>query len=240
MTTKPNTAELKPYLIQRSVERAEGVQVWRVMALDEKDALEAYHRDGGVFEYEEVEATDLGTPECLGETDPIAPPLPSDQVGADEREVKELRRELGKASVGSCSCKNGGGPNRQNHAYACRYRVINAAMEYIDKTQSAAALQSSRADVGEQKLVAYVPIHPRQGPLWANTVTSLDQDRPSYPVMKLYASPLAAQAVEQAGQELTPEDELFMLRCEREDQTTGITATIRNDRIEELENKLRK
>jgi hypothetical protein len=41
--------------------------------------------------------------------------------------------------------------------------------------------------------VAYVPIHPRTGPLWANTVRSLDDDRPKhYPVMALYAVPLSS------------------------------------------------
>lgn len=40
--------------------------------------------------------------------------------------------------------------------------------------------------------VAFVPIHPRTGPLWANTVPSLDNDRPSYPTNALvYASALA-------------------------------------------------
>lgn len=34
--------------------------------------------------------------------------------------------------------------------------------------------------------VAYVPVHPVHGPLWVNTVQSLDQERPSYPVMSLY------------------------------------------------------
>ncbi|KWB89891.1 hypothetical protein [Burkholderia ubonensis] len=34
---------------------------------------------------------------------------------------------------------------------------------------------------------AYVPIHPRNGPLWASTVTSLDADRPaSFPVRGVY------------------------------------------------------
>jgi hypothetical protein len=38
--------------------------------------------------------------------------------------------------------------------------------------------------------VAYVPIHPRTGPLWANTVPTLESERPShYPVMALYAAP---------------------------------------------------
>jgi hypothetical protein len=38
--------------------------------------------------------------------------------------------------------------------------------------------------------VAYVPVHPRNGPLWANTVPSLDNDRPQhYPVRELFFHP---------------------------------------------------
>lgn len=40
--------------------------------------------------------------------------------------------------------------------------------------------------------VAFVPVHPRTGPLWANTIPSLDNDRPRYPVMNLYAHPAPA------------------------------------------------
>jgi hypothetical protein len=36
--------------------------------------------------------------------------------------------------------------------------------------------------------VAYVPVHPRTGALWANTVPTLDSERPAhYPVMALYS-----------------------------------------------------
>lgn len=43
--------------------------------------------------------------------------------------------------------------------------------------------------------VAYVPIHPRTGALWANTVPSLASERPAhYPVMALYSTGLAEKA----------------------------------------------
>jgi hypothetical protein len=45
---------------------------------------------------------------------------------------------------------------------------------------------------------AYVSIHPRNGPLWSNVITSLEQDRPSYPVRALYFAPVPA-AREQEG-----------------------------------------
>lgn len=38
--------------------------------------------------------------------------------------------------------------------------------------------------------IAWVPIHPRIGPLWANTITSMESDHPrSYEMMPLYAGP---------------------------------------------------
>lgn len=44
----------------------------------------------------------------------------------------------------------------------------------------------------EAQPVAYVPVHPRNGPLWAHTVPTMESDRPaSYPVMPLYAAPPA-------------------------------------------------
>lgn len=47
----------------------------------------------------------------------------------------------------------------------------------------------SRPDGGEVA-VAYVPIHPRNGPLWANTVPTLESERPShYPTVPLYTRP---------------------------------------------------
>lgn len=54
----------------------------------------------------------------------------------------------------------------------------------------------SRPDGGEVA-VAYVPIHPRNGPLWANTVPTLESERPShYPTMPLYTRPAPPAVVE--------------------------------------------
>lgn len=51
---------------------------------------------------------------------------------------------------------------------------------------------------GEQQPVALVPVHPRLGPLWANTVSSAAPDNvpASYPLMNLYAAPLREQGEE--------------------------------------------
>jgi hypothetical protein len=46
----------------------------------------------------------------------------------------------------------------------------------------------------EQEPVASVPIHPKTGPLWAMTTDKPDPERlPSYPLMRLYTTPPAAQ-----------------------------------------------
>jgi hypothetical protein len=55
----------------------------------------------------------------------------TDQFGLPKN-VQELRRELGKASVGACNC-GAGSPNSADHVYACRYRAIDLAMQYLDK-----------------------------------------------------------------------------------------------------------
>lgn len=47
-------------------------------------------------------------------------------------DIAELRREIGKAASGACNCKAKGGPLRQDHDYACRYRALDGAMEFID------------------------------------------------------------------------------------------------------------
>jgi len=50
---------------------------------------------------------------------------------------------------------------------------------------------------------AFVPVHPRTGPLWANTITSKDQDHPRYPLMEVYTRPPApAQPVSCAVDEM--------------------------------------
>jgi hypothetical protein len=48
-----------------------------------------------------------------------------------------------------------------------------------------AALESMpTADASEVQADAYVPIHPKLGPLWANTVTTLDADHPAHYAMR--------------------------------------------------------
>lgn len=70
------------------------------------------------------------------------------------------------------------------------HRVIDAVMENRAVMRSDGTLHIEprpELKAGEQP-VAYVPIHPRYGPLWANTVPTLESERPShYPVMALYA-----------------------------------------------------
>ncbi|WP_428418184.1 hypothetical protein [Methylibium sp.] len=50
--------------------------------------------------------------------------------------------------------------------------------------------------------VAFVPVHPKNGPLWANVTADPNPERlPSYPLMKLYAHP-----TESAGPAVQPAD----------------------------------
>ena len=59
---------MKRFLIQTSVENAEGSQTWYVDAKTEADALKKYN-DGDCNMYvNEVEVTSLGEPELAGET----------------------------------------------------------------------------------------------------------------------------------------------------------------------------
>lgn len=68
------------------------------------------------------------------------------------------------------------------------------------------ALAARLAEIEAQEPVAWVPIHPRTGPLWSMTTGSPDEERlPHYPLEPLYTRP--APATE--------------LRCERDDQAAG-------------------
>lgn len=59
---------MKRYLIETSVENAEGSQCWYVDASSESEALEKY-REGGCDLYSsDVDVTSLGEPEISGET----------------------------------------------------------------------------------------------------------------------------------------------------------------------------
>jgi hypothetical protein len=59
--------------------------------------------------------------------------------------------------------------------------------------QQAARIAELEARAGEA--VAYVPVHPRNGPLWANTVPSMSNDRPQhYPVRTLFFHPPTGDA----------------------------------------------
>ncbi|WP_232355981.1 hypothetical protein [Burkholderia vietnamiensis] len=63
-----------------------------------------------------------------------------------------------------------------------------------DAVQRIAAILS-RSPAMAAEAVAHVPIHPKRGPLWANTVATLDADRPAYyPTRALYFAPPPAQA----------------------------------------------
>jgi hypothetical protein len=62
---------------------------------------------------------------------------------------------------------------------------------------------------------AYVPIHPRSGPLWANTVPTLESDHPTHYEMRpvYFAAAPAAPAVAPARDELASMTRMFHAAC---------------------------
>lgn len=72
-----------------------------------------------------------------------------------------------------------------------RPHVDSKVQRMIDDALALAAADGQHPS-SNPKVVAWVPLHPTQGPLWANTISSLDADRPSYPLMPLYARSVQA------------------------------------------------
>ena len=93
MTTQ--TEALKRFLIQTSVENAEGSQTWYVDAENEAEALQKYNNGECDMYANEAEVTSLGQPELAGETTlddfgdfndkPLAQPEQEPLTGGDER-----------------------------------------------------------------------------------------------------------------------------------------------------------
>ena len=92
------------------------------------------------------------------------------------------------------------------------------------------ATAAPSAPAVERQPVAFVPIHPRNGPLWASTIPSLDRDYPANyelrPLMFADDAPQAADTdkvreVIPDGWQLvptTPTTEMFRVGCEVHDQ----------------------
>lgn len=73
-----------------------------------------------------------------------------------------------------------------------RDTALKAFKRYADALE-----KRNSHETGEQQPVAYVPIHPRTGPLWANTIPTLESERPAhYPLMALYAEPASRDGKE--------------------------------------------
>ena len=84
---------MKRFLIETSVENAEGNQTWYVDATSEAEALEQYEQGGCDLYASNVEATALGEPEISGETtlddfgdfgDFVAQPAPATELREQE------------------------------------------------------------------------------------------------------------------------------------------------------------
>lgn len=110
---------------------------------------------------DKLDALERAAPETLPGHDPRV-------ICPDEANVRIIDAALGRGWVAELAQHVGKSPRRMTDAEA----------DAVDRASEKA---------GEQP-VAYVPIHPRYGPLWANTVPTLESERPShYPVMALYA-----------------------------------------------------
>lgn len=71
----------------------------------------------------------------------------------------------------------------------------DAYQEYY-RAKARAAIAAMPAPAVVQEPVAFVPIHPRLGPLWSETYPAgkdVQEDRPSYPVKPIYAAPVPPQ-----------------------------------------------
>ncbi|KGS79537.1 hypothetical protein [Burkholderia pseudomallei] len=97
--------------------------------------------------------------------------------------------------------------------------VTKTVAQVLDMADAALG-RASQGDASAEmrKPDAYVPIHPRNGPLWASAVTSLDADRPkSYPVQAVYlgASTAALSAARAAASPAADEAQALLTvgRC---------------------------
>ncbi|BEH27421.1 hypothetical protein [Burkholderia pseudomallei] len=97
--------------------------------------------------------------------------------------------------------------------------VTKTVAQVLDMADAALGRASQgNAPAEMRKPDAYVPIHPRNGPLWASAVTSLDADRPkSYPVQAVYlgASTAALSAARAAASPAADEAQALLTvgRC---------------------------
>lgn len=83
---------------------------------------------------------------------------------------------------------------------------------------------SATAPAQQVQPAAFVPVHPRNGPLWANAITSKDQDHPRYPLMEVYTRPTAnAQPVSGAADGI--DYKLMFERCRKE--KAGLVARLK-------------
>jgi hypothetical protein len=63
-------------------------------------------------------------------------------------------------------------------------------MSKHDAAETALHAALAQEEQTAQKPIAFVPVHPRNGPLWSMTTNEPSQERlPSYPLMPLYTAP---------------------------------------------------
>lgn len=112
-------------------------------------------------------------------------------VSAQEMELREALQQLYSETEDYITI-NHLGPVHWNRSMQLARAALAASPAPLPPNHVRNFYPASPAPVESGKVpVAWVPVHPRTGPLWANTVASLDADRPaSYPVMPLYSAPV--------------------------------------------------
>ena len=74
-------------------------------------------------------------------------------------------------------------------------KLAGTALRYLDRIGERGNIlrgetPTSLGELSGQKPVAWVPVHPRNGPLWGMTTDSPDPERlPGYPLKKLFIEP---------------------------------------------------
>ena len=94
--------------------------------------------------------------------------------------------------------------------------AVRELMRHVDSLVAEAAELAARlAEIERQEPVAWVPIHPRTGPLWSMTTGSPDEERlPHYPLKPLYTRPAPDTELRRERDELDPWDQHLLQRPE--------------------------
>jgi hypothetical protein len=96
--------------------------------------------------------------------------------------------------------------NDETTKYKAVTKAITALREALAKPDFWEGYEPEPVKPAQQEPAASVPIHPKTGPLWAMTTDKPDPERlPSYPLMRLYTTPPAAQPATEESSATQPD-----------------------------------